>query len=142
MTKAKLGDTVKVHYMGRLDDGTVFDTTVARPPIEFTIGAHQVIPGVEQAVIGLAPGESVTVRVPTLKAFGSYRDELVTMVHPDDLPKDVEPQVGEQIEIPKQEGGRFVVNVTDVSEDAITLDANHPLAGKDLVFDVRLVEIL
>lgn len=142
MAKAKLGDTVKVHYVGKLDDGTIFDTTIAREPIEFTLGEHQVIPGFEQAVIGLEPGDSVTIHVPAAKAFGSYREELVTMVHPDDLPRGVEPREGQQLEIPKREGGSFVVNVTDVSEDAVTLDANHPLAGKNLIFDIRLVEIL
>jgi peptidylprolyl isomerase len=142
MAKAKLGDTVRVHYMGKLDDGVVFDTTLAHEAIEFTIGAKQVIPGFEQAVIGLEPGESLTVQVPAQKAFGSYRSDLITMAHPDDLPSDVEPQVGEQLQIPDREGGAFLVSVTDVSEDAVTLDANHPLAGKDLIFDVRLVEIL
>ena len=142
MAKAKLGDTVKVHYVGKLDDGTIFDTTIAREPIEFTIGGHQVIPGFEQGVIGMQPGESITIHVPARQAFGSYREELVAMVHPDDLPKGVEPHEGQQLEIPKREGGGFVVNVVDVSEDAITLDANHPLAGKNLIFDIRLVEIL
>jgi len=141
MAKAKLGDTVKVHYVGKLDDGTVFDTTVAHEPIEFTVGKKQVIPGFEQAVIGMEPGDSITIHVPARKAFGSYQEELVTMVHPDDLPQGVEPTEGQQLEIPRKEGGGFVVNVTDVSEDAVTLDANHPLAGKNLVFDIRLVEI-
>lgn len=142
MAKAKLGDTVRVHYMGKLDDGVVFDTTLAHEPIEFAIGAKQVIPGFEQAVIGLEPGESLTVQIPAQKAFGSYRSEWITMAHPDDLPNDVEPQVGEQLQIPDREGGAFLVSITDVSEDAVTLDANHPLAGKDLIFDIRLVEIL
>jgi len=142
MEKANIGDTVRVHYMGKLEDGTVFDTTVARDPIEFTIGEGQVIPGFEQAVIGMEPGQSQTVRIPAGKAFGSYQDEMVQMVHPDQLPEDVRPEVGQQLEIPKQDGQNFVVRVTDISESAVTLDANHPLAGKDLIFSLRLVEIL
>lgn len=142
MARARIGDTVRVHYMGKLDDGTVFDTTIAGDPIEFTIGEQQVIPGFEQAIIGMELGQSQTIQVPASKAFGSYRDELVQMVHPDQFPEGVRPETGQQLEIPPQEGQNFVVQVTDVSESAVTLDANHPLAGKDLIFDVRLVEIL
>jgi peptidylprolyl isomerase len=142
MAKANIGDTVRVHYIGKLEDGTVFDTTVARDPIEFTIGQGQVIPGFEQAVIGMEPGQSQTVRIPASKAFGAYQDEMVQMVHPDQLPEGVRPEVGQQLEIPKEDGQKFVVRVTDISESAITLDANHPLAGKDLVYSIRLVEIL
>jgi peptidylprolyl isomerase len=142
MATANIGDTVRVHYMGKLEDGTVFDTTLARDPIEFTIGQSQVIPGFEQAVIGMEPGQAQTVRIPASKAFGPYQEEMVEMVHPDQLPEGVRPEVGQQLEIPKQDGQNFVVRVTDISESAVTLDANHPLAGKDLIFNVRLVEIL
>jgi len=141
MTRAKIGDTVRVHYMGKLDDGTVFDTTMTHEPVEFTIGTRQVIPGFEQAVIGLEPGESVTVRVPALKAFGAYRPEMVQSVHPSQLPDGLEPEVGQQLQIPRSDGGPFLVRVTEVSDASITLDANHPLAGQDLTFNVRLVEI-
>lgn len=141
MTRAKIGDTVRVHYMGKLDDGTVFDTTMTHEPVEFTIGTRQVIPGFEQAVIGLEPGESVTVRVPALKAFGAYRPEMVQSVHPSQLPNGLEPEVGQQLQIPRSDGNPFLVRVTEVSDASITLDANHPLAGQDLTFNVRLVEI-
>ena len=141
MTRAKIGDTVRVHYMGKLDDGTVFDTTMTHEPVEFTIGSRQVIPGFEQAVIGLEPGESVTVRVPALKAFGAYRPEMVQSVHPSQLPDGLEPEVGQQLQIPRSDGNPFLVRVTEVSDASITLDANHPLAGQDLTFNVRLVEI-
>jgi peptidylprolyl isomerase len=141
MTRAKIGDTVRVHYMGKLDNGTVFDTTIAHDPVEFTIGSRQVIPGFEQAVIGLQPGESVTVRVPAPKGFGSYRPEMVQNVHPSQLPEGFEPEVGQQLQIPRQDGEPFLVRITDVSEASITLDANHPLAGQDLTFNVRLVQI-
>jgi FKBP-type peptidyl-prolyl cis-trans isomerase 2 len=127
--------------MGKLDDGTVFDTTMTHEPVEFTIGSRQVIPGFEQAVIGLEPGESVTVRVPALKAFGAYRPEMVQSVHPSQLPDGMEPEVGQQLQIPRSDGQPFLVRVTEVSDASITLDANHPLAGQDLTFNVRLVEI-
>jgi len=127
--------------MGKLDDGTVFDTTMTRDPVEFTLGEQQVIPGFEQAVIGLAPGESVTVRVPALKGFGAYRPEMVQNVHPSQLPEGLEPEVGQQLQIPRSDGPPFLVRVTEVSDASITLDANHPLAGHDLTFTVRLVEI-
>jgi peptidylprolyl isomerase len=142
MATASIGDTVRVHYVGKLEDGTVFDTTIAGDPIEFTIGEQQVIPGFEQAIIGMEPGQSQTIRVPARKAFGSYHDELVQMVHPDQFPEGVRPETDQQLKIPSQDGGEFVVHVTEVSESAVTLDANHPLAGKDLVFEIRLVDIL
>ncbi|MGD8624818.1 MAG: peptidylprolyl isomerase [Anaerolineae bacterium] len=142
MAKAKIGDKVRVHYMGKLEDGTVFDTTTSREPISFTIGEGQVIPGFEQAVIGMEPGASMTAHVPADKAFGPHYAEMVGMIHPDQLPDEIEPQVGQQLQIPGEKGKPFVVNVTEVSESAITVDANHPLAGEDLVFDIRLVEIL
>lgn len=142
MAKAKIGDTVRVHYLGKLQNGTVFDTTVARDPIEFTIGRGQVIPGFEQAVIGLEPGERLTVTIPADKAFGAYRKEMVQIVHPEQLSQDMEAQVGQQLRIPQQDGDGFVVTVTDVSDESVTLDANHPLAGEDLLFDIRLEEIL
>jgi len=141
MGKAKIGDTVLVHYLGKLDDGTVFDTTLTRDPIEFTIGAGQVIAGFEQAVIGLEEGESITVHVPAQKGFGLYRPDMVQNVHPNQLPEDLEPQVGQQLQISRTDGQPFLVNITDVSESSITLDANHPLAGQSLTFNVRLLEI-
>jgi peptidylprolyl isomerase len=142
MAGAQIGDRVKVHYLGKLQNGTVFDTTLAREPVEFTIGQGQVIPGFEQAVIGLEPGEQLTVTIPAEKAFGAYREEMVQMVHTEQLPEDVDAMVGKQLRIPQQDGGGFVVTVTDVSDEVVTLDANHPLAGEDLTFEIRLEEIL
>lgn len=141
MARAQIGDTVRVHYLGKLQNGTVFDTTLAHEPVEFTIGQGQVIPGFEQAVIGLEPGEQLTVTIPADKAFGPYRDEMVQMVHPEQLPKGVTLEVGRQMRIPQENGDGFVVTVTDVSDEAVTLDANHPLAGEDLTYEIRLEEI-
>ena len=142
MTQAKHGDIVKVHYTGKLQDGTVFDSSIKRAPLQFKIGVDQVISGFEQAVVGMNPGESKTTKVPADKAYGSYRKEMVMAVDRDKFPVHIKPEVGQQYQIPKEGDRKTVVTVTDVSESSVTLDANHPLAGKDLTFDIQLVEIL
>lgn len=142
MAQAKHGDTVKVHYTGKLDDGTVFDTSVDRDPLQFTIGEGQIIPSFEQAVLGMNPGESKTIKIPTDEAYGTHREEMVMVVDRNQLPADLNPEVGQQLQS-RQPGGRtIVVTVTDVSESSVTVDANHPLAGKDLNFDIQLIEIV
>lgn len=138
---AKTGDTVKVHYTGKLDDGTVFDTSNEREPLQFTIGEEQVIPGFEQAVIGMKPGESVTVKIPVDKAYGPYHEEWVIVVERDQFSADLEPEVGQRLQMTQADRRIIMVTVTDISESSVTLDANHPLAGKDLTFEIRLVEI-
>ncbi len=142
MTQAKNGDTVKVHYTGKLDNGTVFDTSENREPLEFTVGEGQVIPGFENAVVGLQPGESKTAQIPADEAYGEHHEEMVIQVPRDQFPPDVEPEVGQQLQVRQQNGQSFVVNVTDVSDDTVTLDANHPLAGQNLTFDISLVDIV
>ncbi|RMF56605.1 MAG: peptidylprolyl isomerase [Calditrichaeota bacterium] len=142
MGQAKTGDTVKVHYTGKLVDGTIFDSSENRAPLEFTIGDGQLIPGFEQAVIGMQPGETVTVTIAADDAYGQYNPVLVQEIGRDMLPEDLEPQVGQQLEATQGDGGRLIVTITEVSDDTITIDANHPLAGKDLVFDIQLVEIV
>jgi len=143
MTQAKDGDRVKVHYTGRLDDGTVFDSSMITDPLEFTIGEREVVEGFEEAVVGMSPGESRTVEIPPEKAYGHHRDDLIMMVGRGKFPSDIQPVVGKQLEIRRREDGEtFPVTVTEVSESTVTLDANHYLAGKELTFDIRLVEIL
>ena len=143
MAQAKEGDRVKVHYTGRLDDGTVFDSSMITDPLEFTIGEREVIEGLEEAVVGMSPGESITVGVPPEKAYGHHRDDLMVTVGRDKFPADIQPEVGKQLELRRREDGEtFPVTVTEVSESAVTLDANHYLVGKTLTFDVRLLEIL
>ncbi|HDH96842.1 MAG TPA: peptidylprolyl isomerase [Proteobacteria bacterium] len=142
MAQAKEGDTVRVHYTGKLEDGTVFDSSVEREPLEFTIGEGQIIPGFEQAVIGMQPGEKKTVDVPPEKAYGPHREELVLEVERAKFPEHIDPQVGQQLQIPQPYGQAVIVTVTDVSETSVTLDANHPLAGKNLTFDIELIEIV
>lgn len=143
MAQAKDGDRVKVHYTGRLDDGTVFDSSMITDPLEFTVGEREVVEGFEEAVVGMSPGESRTVGIPPEKAYGHHRDDLIVMVGREKFPADIEPVVGKQVELRRREDGEtFPVTVTDVSESTVTLDANHYLAGKELTFDIRLVEIL
>ncbi len=141
MSKVKDGDTVKVHYTGTLTDGTVFDTSAEREPLEFTLGQGQLIPGFEKAVVGMNVGDSTEVEIPSDDAYGEAREDLVISVPKDQLPDDVEPQVGMQLQVNQQDGQPIPVRITDVGEENLTLDANHPLAGQDLKFEIELVEI-
>lgn len=142
MAKAKDGDTVRVHYTGKFQDGTVFDSSVNHDPLEFTIGDGQLIPGFEQAVIGMNPGETKTQEVPSDLAYGPHREELVLEVDRDKIPPDINPTVGQQLQMSSRDGRSTTVVVSAVTEKTVSLDANHPLAGKDLIFDIELVEIV
>ncbi len=141
MTQAQTGDSVKVHYTGKLDDGTIFDSSADREPLEFTIGERQVIPGFEDAVVGMSPDESKTITILADKAYGPHNPEMVVTVERDRFPEHLEPQIGQQLQMRQEQGQVIVVMVTDVSESQVSLDANHPLAGKDLTFDIQLVAI-
>lgn len=141
MAEAKFGDTVRVHYTGKLDDGTVFDSSVNGDPLEFTIGEGMIIPGFEQAVLGMTPGDSKTELIPVDQAYGPHREDMVVIVDRAQMPADMEPEIGQQLQIQQPTGQAIPVVVTDVSDSEITLDANHPLAGEDLTFDIQLVEI-
>lgn len=142
MPEAKNGDTVKIHYTGKLDDGNVFDSSLDRDPLEFKIGENQVIDGFEEAVIGMSPNENKTTTIPSDKAYGEYRDDMVIEVEKAQFPDNIDPSVGQQLELRQENGQQVVVTVTDISDSAVTLDANHPLAGKELTFDIELVEIV
>ena len=142
MAQAKYGDTVKVHYTGKLDDGTVFDASVNGDPLQFTIGSGQIIPGFEQAVVGMNPGESKTVKIPAEDAYGQRREDLVLEIEKSQLPEGLKPEVGLQLQSRQPDGRIIVLTIADISESHVTLDANHPLAGKDLTFDIQLVEII
>ena len=135
------GNTVEVHYTGTLEDGTTFDTSVGREPLEFTLGEGKMIPGFEEAVKGMQVRQSKTVTIPTEEAYGPYRDDLVLTVKRDQLPEGLDLKVDQQLQMQQTDGRTAVVIVTDVSEETITVDANHPLAGKDLTFKLELVEI-
>ncbi|MHC4197311.1 MAG: FKBP-type peptidyl-prolyl cis-trans isomerase [Planctomycetota bacterium] len=142
MAQAKDGDTVRIHYTGRLDDGEVFDSSTEREPLQFTLGAGQVIPGFEQGTLGMNPGEAKTINIPADKAYGPHRKEMVMTVDRKELPEDFELKIGMQLRIPQEDGRALPAKVTDISESNVTLDANHSLAGKDLTFDIELVEIV
>ena len=139
--QAQPGNRVKVHYTGTLQDGTVFDTSRERGPIEFTIGEGQVIRGFEEAVKGLAPGQTRTTTLPPEEAYGQPRDDLRIKVPRQTLPPEVDPQVGETLYVRQPDGGAAPVRVADVEDESVTLDANHPLAGQALTFEIQLVEI-
>jgi peptidylprolyl isomerase len=173
MAQAKNGDTVRVHYTGTLDDGSIFDSSEeteagcgdgcddecgdhdndcgdhdcgcggnAGGPMEFVIGGGNLIPKFESAVIGLEPGQSVTVKIPADEAYGQRAEEMVAVIERSEIPADMNPQVGDHLEVIMQDNTPMPVMVTDVTDTAITLDANHPLAGLDLTFEIRLVEIV
>lgn len=141
MAQAKTGDSVKLHYTGTLNDGTVFDSSEGREPLEFTLGQNQVIPGFENAVLGMSPGDSKTVNIPADQAYGPRRDDMMIDVSPSEFPDHITPQVGDRLQIRQPDGRAFNVIVSAVSNTAVTLDGNHPLAGEDLTFEIQLVSI-
>ena len=141
MTQAKNGDTVKVHYTGKLDNGTVFDSSADREPLEFTIGEGQLIADFEQAVIDMNPGESKTIKIPCDNAYGPHREEMLMVVDRSQFPGDLEPKIDQKLQVRHPDGEESVVTVVDVNEANVTLDANHPLAGKDLTFEIQLTQI-
>lgn len=141
MSKAKDGDTVKVHYTGTLENGEVFDTSQEREPLEFQLGEGQLIPGFENAVIGMSEGDSTKVDIPSDEAYGEVREDLVINVPKDQLPDDVEPEVGMQLQVNQQNGQPIPVRITEVKDEELVLDANHPLAGKNLTFEIELLEV-
>jgi FKBP-type peptidyl-prolyl cis-trans isomerase 2 len=141
MENAENGQTVKVHYTGKLEDGTVFDSSADRDPLQFTVGENHVISGFEKAVTGMTPGESKTVRIPSDEAYGPHRKELVLNVDRARFPEGVKPELSQRLKVSHADGRKSTVTVTEITESTVTLDANHPLAGRDLTFDIQLVEI-
>ncbi len=142
MTQAKSGDTVRIHYTGTLADGTQFDSSAGRDPLEFALGGGQVIPGFDSAVDGMSVGESKTVTIEPDQAYGQRHDQLVQRVSRSALPEDMEPAVGMHLQSQSPEGQIMDLVVTEVDDENITVDANHPLSGHALTFDIELVEIV
>lgn len=143
MTQAKDGDIVRVHYTGKFDDGEVFDSSQDRTePLQFTIGQRQVIPGFEKGVTGMSLDETKTVRIPAEEAYGEYRQELMITIGKEHLPQDIQLEPGQRILVERPDGGTAPATVLEVSETGVTIDGNHPMAGKDLTFEIQLVEIL
>lgn len=142
MSQAKQGSTVQVNYTGKLQDGKVFDTSYGRNPLQFTLGKGQLISGFEEAVLGMNTGEKKTVVIPPEKGYGPHRSESVVEVNRERLPEDLAPELGQRLEITQENDQTILVTVTGLTEKTITLDANHPLAGKDLTFDIELMGIV
>jgi peptidylprolyl isomerase len=141
MAHPRSGDTVKVHYTARLDDGRVFDSSKERNPLELTIGAGKPFPGFDEALTEMEPGEARTVTIPADRAFGPHRPELMLAVDRSEFPDHIEPRVGQQLQVRQGQGEVAAVTVADVSDEQVTLDANHPLAGRDLTLELELVEV-
>jgi len=141
MSKVKDGDTVKVHYTGKLENGDVFDSSREQEPFEFTVGNKAVIPGFEKGVLGMEVGDTKTIEIPPEEAYGEKQDELVVEVKKSEFPEDITPTIGQRLQIKQGDGNPIVVTITDLTEDSITLDANHPLAGYTLFFDVEVIDI-
>lgn len=140
MSETKRGDNVKVHYTGKLADGTVFDSSDGGEPLEFAVGSGQVIQGFEEGVVGMKVGESKVVEIPVEKAYGQRNEELVIQAPIEQVPPDLNPELGMRLEMGGANGEILRVVVTEITETHITLDANPPLAGKDLIFEIELVE--
>jgi len=141
MQQVKSGDKVKVHYHGRLTSGETFDKSEGREPLEFEVGSGMVIKGFDEGVTGMAVGEKKTINIPFLEAYGPHNPEMIIEMPKDRFPQDMEVEVGMPLGMSDGQGNQYQVVVTQIKDDAVVLDANHPLAGKDLVFDLELVEI-
>ena len=141
MATVKNGDNVKVHYHGRLEDGTTFDSSEGRSPLEFEVGSGMVIKGFDEGVVGMETGEKKTIHIPAEDAYGPSVPENIIEFPRNQFPPDMNPELGMQLNLRSQDGQNFVVVVKEIQDDLVVLDANHPLAGKDLIFDVELVEI-
>lgn len=139
--KVKANDTIKVHYKGTLTNGELFDSSEGREPLEFTVGAGQVIPGFDAAVMDMEVGEAKSFLIPCDDAYGQADERLVQQVGKDMLPPDMQPEVGMMLSSTMPNGQEIPVKVTEVADEHITIDANHPLAGQDLNFEITLIEI-
>ena len=141
MTQASVGNKVQVHYTGRLLDGRQFDSSEERDPLEFEIGKQQVIPGFENAVVGMEPGDNKTVTIDAEEAYGPRQDALVMNIGQEQIPDELELEVGQQLKIRTEDNQVMNVVVADISDDSVILDGNHPLAGHTLEFDIELVAV-
>ena len=142
MQQVKSGDTVRVHYHGKLTDGTTFDSSEGREPLEFEVGSGMVIAGFDTGVTGMTMGEKRTIQIPVEEAYGEKQEDMFMEFPMDRFPTDMKPEVGMQLNMSGQDGQDFPVIIREVLEDKVVLDANHPLAGEPLTFDLELVEIV
>lgn len=142
MQTVKSGDTIKVHYVGILKNGTVFDTSRKKEPFQFTLGENQVITGFEEGVIGMRQGEIKTITIPCDKAYGAKRQDMIVTLPKGDFPSNVPLKVGQRLQIQPGNGQRLNVLVAEVTDTDVTIDGNHPLADKDLTFEIEIIKIL
>jgi FKBP-type peptidyl-prolyl cis-trans isomerase 2 len=142
MQQVKKGDKVKIHYHGRLHDGTTFDSSAGREPLEFEVGSGMVIAGFDAGVTGMAVGEKKTIDIPFIEAYGPVQEEMIIDFPTSNFPADLVPEVGMQLNMSNPSGQQFPVVIKEIKAEVVVLDANHPLAGKDLIFDLELVEII
>ncbi len=142
MQKVKKGDTIKVHYKGTLNDGTLFDSSEGREPLQFIVGENMVIHGFDRGVLDMQIGDKKTLNIPSLEAYGEINPNMIIQVPKTEFPEELgELKVGMQLSMVDQMGNEIPVEIIELNEDTVTLDGNHPLAGKDLIFEVELVEI-
>ena len=141
MQEAKNGDQVKVHYHGRLPDGTTFDSSEGRSPLEFEVGAGQVIKGFDDGVLGMKQGDKKTIHIPVEEAYGEKSEDMIIEFPREQFPPDMKPEIGMQLNLRGQDGRNFPVVIAEVRDQVVVLDGNHPLAGKDLIFDIEMVQI-
>ncbi len=141
MQQVKKGDKIKVHYHGRLKDGTSFDSSEGREPLAFEVGSGMVISGFDKGVTGMTVGEKKTITIPVEEAYGLTNEEMFMEVPKSNFPPDLKPEIGLQLTMSDESGNQFPVTIAEVKDDVIILDANHPLAGEDLIFDLELMEI-
>ena len=142
MAQAKKGDKVQVNYKGYLEDGTIFDSSEGKPPLDVTLGTGMVIPGFDAALVGMAAGDKKTVKIPMDQAYGNHNAEMVMQMPKSQVPPDLKPEIGDKLQVGGPTGELMAVEVIDIDDDFIVLDANPPLAGKDLTFDLELVAIV
>ncbi len=141
MSTVKANDTIKVHYTGKLNDGRVFDSSVEREPLEFTLGQGQLIPGFEKGVMDMAVNEKKTVNIPFAEAYGERREDMMQEVPKNQLPPEIKPEVGMGLVSQTPEGQEMRLTIAEVKDETIVVDANHPLAGQDLTFEIEVLEI-
>lgn len=141
MQQVKSGDKVKVHYHGKLTTGETFDSSEGREPLEFVVGSGQVIKGFDDALMNMSVGEKKTVEIPVEEAYGQRRDDMVVEYPKDQFPAEMTPEIGMQLNMADNQGNNFPVVITEIKDEIVVLDANHPLAGKDLIFDLEIVAI-
>lgn len=142
MSKAKFGDTVRVHYQAKSKEGLIFDSTTQLTPLQLTLGKEEIIPAFEKALVGMTEGEKKEISLTAKEAFGPYLQELVTTIPKAQLPPDISFKIGQHLQVQQPDGSSVIVKVVNATDEFITFDANHPLAGKDLTFQIELVEIV